>query len=102
MSARIGAVNRRNSTFKVICTAIGGRTLTIDITGPNGAVTIVKNFDVANVTGMGNDSFSAEVKVFRGKDGDSYNCRASNGVSNSSENTTLVLSNGFNHCLLPS
>ena len=85
MSARIGAVNRRNSTFKVICTAIGGRTLTIDITGPNGAVT----FDVANVTGMGNDSFSAEVKVFRGKDGDSYNCRASNGVSNSSDNTTL-------------
>ena len=88
MSARIGAVNRRNSTFKVICTAIGGRTLTIDITGPNGAVTI-KNFDVANVTGMGNDSFSAEVKVFRGKDGDLYNCRASNGVSNSSDNTTL-------------
>ena len=88
MSARIGAVNRRNSTFKVICTTIGGRTLTIDITGPNGAVTI-KNFDVANVTGMGNDLFSAEVKVFHGKDGDSYNCRASNGVSNSSENTTL-------------
>ena len=89
MSARIGAVNRRNSTFKVICMAIGGRTLTIDITGPNGAVTIVKSVDVANVTGMGNDSFSAEVKVFRGKDGDSYNCRASNGVSNSSDNTTL-------------
>ena len=27
-------------TFKVICMAIGGRTLTIDITGPSGAVTI--------------------------------------------------------------
>ena len=40
--------------------------------------------DVGNVTGMGNDSYCAEVKVFRGKDGDSYNCRASNGVSNSS------------------
>ena len=79
---------RRNSTFKVICTAIGCRTLTIDITEPNGAVKI-KNFDVANVTGMENDSFSAEVKVFRGKDGDSYHCRASNGVSNSSDNTTL-------------
>ena len=99
MSARIGAVNRRNSTFKVICMAIGGRTLTIDITGPNGAVTI-KNFDVA---GMGNDSFSAEVKVFRGKDCDSYNCRASNRVSNSSDNTTLEgLSVGFYRCLLPS
>ena len=85
MSTRIGAVNRRNSTFKVICTASGGRTLTIDITGPNGAATI-KNFDVANVTGMGNYSFSAEVKVFHGKDGDSYNCRA---LSNSSDNTTL-------------
>ena len=44
---------------------------------------------MANVTGMGNDSFSAEVKVVHGKDGDSYNCRASNGVSNSSDNTTL-------------
>ena len=86
MSATIEAVNRRNSTFKVICTTIGGQALTIDITGPNGAVTDVKSVDV---TGMGNDSFSAEVKVFRGKDGDSYNCRASNGVSNSSENTTL-------------
>ena len=89
MSARIEAVNRRNSSFKVICTTIGGQALTIDITGPNGAVTDVKSVDVANVTGMGNDSFSAEVEVFRGKDGDSYNCRASNGVSNSSENTTL-------------
>ena len=84
MSAKIEAVNRRNSTFKVICTAIGGRTLTIDITGPNGAVADVKSVDVANVTGMGNDSFSAEVKVVHGKDGDSYNCIASNGVSNSS------------------
>ena len=89
MSARIEAVNRRNSSFKVICTTIGGQALTIDITGPNGAVTDVKSVDVANVTGMGNDSFSAEVKVFHGKDGDSYNCRASNGVSNSSDNTTL-------------
>ena len=89
MSARIEAVNRRNSTFKVICTTIGGQALTIDITGPNGAVTDVKSVDVANVTGMGNDSYCAEVKVFRGKDGDSYNCRASNGVSNSSDNTTL-------------
>ena len=89
MSARIEMVNRRNSTFKVICTAIGGRTLTIDITGPNGAVADLKSVDVANLTGMGNDSYCAEVKVFRGKDGDSYNCRASNGVSNSSDNTTL-------------
>ena len=88
MSARIEAVNRRNSTFKVICTAVGGQTLSIDIAGPNGAVTI-KNFDVANVTGMGNDSFSAEVKVEQGENGDSYNCIASNGVSNSSNNTTL-------------
>ena len=86
MSARIEAVNRRNSTFKVICTAIGGRTLSIDITGPNGAVADVKNFDLGNVMGMGNDSFSAEVKAVHGKNGDSYNCRASNGVSN---NTTL-------------
>ena len=44
MSARIEAVNRRNSTFKVICTAIGGRTLTIDITGPDGAVAIYIEF----------------------------------------------------------
>ena len=89
MSARIEIVNRRNSTFKVICTASGGRTLTIDITGPNGAVADLKSVDVANLTGMGNDSYCAEVKVFHGKDGDSYNCRASNGVSNSSDNTTL-------------
>ena len=85
MSARIEAVNRRN----VICTAIGGRTLTIYITGPNGAVADVKNFDLGSVRGMVNDSFSAEVKVVHGKDGDSYNCIASNGVSNSSNITTL-------------
>ena len=72
MSARIEAVNRRNSTFKVICTAIGGRTLTIDITGPNGAVADVKKFDLANVKGMENDSFSTEVKVEQGENGDSY------------------------------
>ena len=105
MSARIEAVNRRNSTFKVICTAIGGRTLTMDITGPNGAVADVKKFDLANVRGMGNDSFSAKVKVEQGENGDSYNCRASNGVSNSSNNTTLkgllYFIDAINHCWLP-
>ena len=44
---------------------------------------------MANVTGMGNDSFSAQVKVVHGKDGDSYNYRASNGESNYSDYTTL-------------
>ena len=105
MSARIEAVNRRNSTFKVICTAIGGRTLTIDITGPNGAVADVKKFDLANVRGMENDSFSTEVKVEQGENGDSYNCIASNGVSNSSNNTTLksllYFIDAINHCWLP-
>ena len=106
IAARIEAVNRRSNTFKVICTAIGGRTLTIDITGPNGAATVVKNFDLANVRGMGNDSYSAEVKVEQEENGDSYNCIASNGVSNSSNNTTLkgllYLIDAINHnCWLP-
>ena len=67
------------------CVTIGGRTLEIFVYSPHGLITDLTNSTEAlGVTRrMGSDRFSARTEIITGgEDGDTYICRASNGVAN--------------------
>ena len=87
----IKVFRRESGVYKVSCTSIGGRPLTMSVTGPSGVVEDMTNIVVeGNMEGMGNDTFSAEVVRQNGKHGDFYTCIASNGVSNTSSNGPIL------------
>ena len=78
--------------FKVICSSYGGRPLSISITGRSGVAQDVMNIiEVGTAEGIGNDTFSGEIEYYYdgGRDGDNYNCNASNVVSNISQSVAL-------------
>ena len=55
-------------------------------TGPSGELKDITNHmtGVGVIEGTGNDSFSAEIPLKGGRNGDTYSCAASNFASNSS------------------
>ena len=77
--------------FIVICYTFGGRPLSMSLTGPSGISQDIthKITEVNEITRTGNDSFSAEISVKQGGDGDIYSCKASNIASNSSKQLIL-------------
>ena len=65
----------------------------MSVTGPSGVEHDVMNIiEVGTAEGTGNDIFSAEIEYYYdgGRDGDSYNCNASNVVSNISQSLALA------------
>ena len=88
---KVLASSRRQKTFKVMCSSFGGRPLSMSLTGPSGVQQDITHTitEVGEITRTGNDSFSAEISVKRGGDGDTYNCTASNIASNSSNKLIL-------------
>ena len=84
VEANIVMESEREGTFRVQCSSTGGRPLSMSVTGPRG-----KNYNLtANIQavgdpqGMGDDEFSASTSVLSGvRNGDVYQCHASNGVS---------------------
>ena len=91
MSVDIYVSSGRQGTFKVICTSSGGRPLSMTVTGPSGVPQdITESMVVVGEREMtGNDTFSSEIMLQGGRNGDSYTCFSSNVVSNSSNNSTL-------------
>ena len=81
--------DRRKGIFKVTCTSIGGRVQEMFIRGPFGVVNNLAITPVGGINGTGNDSYFTENPGEDGRNGDIYNCFASNRVSNSSNNSTL-------------
>ena len=61
----------------------------MSVTGPSGVEHDV--MEVGTAEGIGNDTFSGEIEYYydRGRDGDNYNCNASNVVSNISQSVAL-------------
>ena len=92
VSVNIHISNGRQGTFKVICTSSGGRPLSMTVTGPSGVPQDITEsmVVVGEREGTGNDTFSAEIMLQGGRNGDSYTCYSSNVVSHSSNNSTLL------------
>ena len=91
VEANIVMESEREGTFRVQCSSTGGRPLSMSVTGPRG-----KNYNLtANIQavgdpqGMGDDEFTASTSVLSGaRNGDVYQCHASNRVSLGSTNDT--------------
>ena len=68
----------------------------MSVTGPSGDVEDTMDIvEEGRLYGTGNDAFSTTSFVQAGRNGDSYNCIASNGVSSSSSSATLRGMNFF-------
>ena len=92
VSANIVVVSQREGKFKVQCTSRGSQVLSMNVTGPDGVVSVLDNITaVDTVQRMGNDTFIGITDVIsRKKHMDMYWCTASNRVSVfSSINVTL-------------
>ena len=81
-------VDRREKTFRVQCTSTGGRALNMTVTGPDGFNSDLNNIQVVGEPQrMGYDEFSAATDVISGgRNGNIYQCTASNGVSSDPTN----------------
>ena len=89
MSLTIDEFDRRQNSFKVYCTSYGGRPLSMSLTGPSGIEDLMNIVGLGEVEAIGNDTFSAKALYQGGKNGDIYNCTASNIVSMTSYETRL-------------
>ena len=72
-----------DGTFRVVCTSTGGRPVRMWVSGPSGVVE--DNMNIVNVgraVGTGNDTFTSNTTVHDGRNGDTYTCSATNGISN--------------------
>ena len=81
--ASVQVVEQRNRLFKVLCNSTGGRALNMTVTGPDGFNSDLNNIQpVGDPQRIGDDEFSASTDVTSGgRDGDIYQCTATNGVS---------------------
>ena len=73
-------VSAREGTYTVTCTTTGGTVLSGSLTGPGG-VNIINFSPVGTHNYRGQDSYTASTGTRTGgSDGDTYQCRATNGV----------------------
>ena len=82
-------VDRREKISRVQCNSTGGRALSMIVTGPDGFNSDLNNIQpVRDPHRIGDDEFSASTDVISGgRDGDIYQCIASNGVSSDSNSS---------------
>ena len=87
--ATIVVVDSGEKTFKVQCNSTGGRALNMSVIGPDGFNSDLNNIQaVGDPQRIGDDEFSAFTDVISGgRDGDIYQCTASNGVSSDLTNS---------------
>ena len=90
VSAAIQVIDRRNGVFQINCTSVGGRAVTISVSGQfEQLITTEDIVPLGNPHGMGNDTFSAAFTLSGGRSGDAYYCLASNNMSMTSNHILL-------------
>ena len=83
MAVTINVQSARDGTFTVTCTSTGGTVLSSSFTGPAGE-DLGQLEPVGTPQMRGQDMYSSTTPTRTGgRDGDMFNCVASNGVSNS-------------------
>ena len=97
MSLTVQEFDRKDNSFEVYCTSYGGRPLSMSLTSPSGIEDLMNIVGLGEVEGIGNDTVSAKALYQGGKNGDIYNCTASNIVSMSSYEIGLKSMLHFGH-----
>ena len=100
--ATVVVVDRREKTFKVQCNSTGGRALNMSVTGSDGFKSVLNNIQaVGDPQRTGDDEFSASTDVISGRrDGETYQCRASNGILSDSIKSVELRGNHFQFSML--
>ena len=95
LAASIQVIKGRRAVFRVQCISTGGRALSMTVTGPDGFNSDLSNIQpVGDPQGIGDDEFSASTDVISGgRDGNIYQCTASNGVSSDPTNSVELRGN---------
>ena len=99
VTASVDVESGRLGTFRVRCASSGGRALSMSVTGPGGFSEDLDNIQaVGTPQRRGSDSFSdSTVIISGGSDGQSYECRASNGVSSNPTGSVELRGDLYNY-----